>query len=342
MHQGREDWPAFTEGLAAAGWDAIVTAEAIVALEAVRSRLVDMVLLHLPILQAMDMDLPQVLRGICEASFLPIVIVADNPAQEQRCRLLDSGADDVLPTSSSSDEIVARLRALLRIKRHHDALSHSRTQLEQSLGRERELLAKLREHNAYLEDLACTDPLTSLRNVRSFDSTLEQEFKVAKRYDQPLSLLMLDVDHFKSVNDSYGHPSGDCVLRELADILRESVRESDVVARTGGEEFSILLPRADRDQAARLAERIRNETFSRRFLFDGQSMRITVSVGLATYPRDAEIISPRHLVCYADRALLVAKQDGRDRVVPFNSLTLSHRDKRERLRANGRSRPARM
>lgn len=325
MHDGQGDWPAFKEGVAAAGWQTVVTDQAIEALQAVRSRTVDLVLLHLPVLAAIDMDLPQVMRGICENSFLPVVIVADNPAEEERCRLLDSGADDILPASCSANELVARLRAMLRIKGLHDVLACSRAQLEHSLGRERELMAKLRQDNAYLQDLAATDPLTSLRNVRSFDAALEHEFKMARRYDLPLSLLMIDVDHFKGVNDAYGHPSGDCVLRELAAILRASVRESDLVARTGGEEFSILLPRADREQAARLADRVRTEAFRRRFLFGGGVMHITISVGLATYPRDAEITSPRLLVWCADRALLIAKQSGRDRVVPFQTLTLSQR-----------------
>jgi diguanylate cyclase (GGDEF)-like protein len=320
MHQGQGAWPALAQGLASTGWGSIEAAEAIVALEAVRANAVDLVLLHLPVVQAIEMDLPEVLRGVSESLFLPIAIVADNPLQEQRCRLLDSGADEVLPTSLSADELVARLRALLRIKRLHDALAQSRAELEQSLHRERELLAKLRADNAHLQDLASTDPLTGLRNLRMFVPALEHEFKVAKRYDLPLSLLTLDVDHFKMVNDLYGHPSGDCVLRELADILRESVRESDVVARTGGEEFSILLPRADREHALRLAERIRAETFRRRFSFGGIAMHVTVSIGAATYPRDAEIVSPRVLVSCADKALLVAKDSGRDRVVPFHTL----------------------
>jgi diguanylate cyclase len=133
---------------------------------------------------------------------------------------------------------------------------------------------------------------------------------------------MLDVDHFKIVNDTHGHPSGDYVLKELAVILKNSVRDSDVVARTGGEEFSVILPKADREQAAQFAERIRCETSQREFDVYGKKIHVTISIGFATYPLDAEITDAEMLVYFADQALLHAKESGRDRVVPFGELDL--------------------
>jgi two-component system cell cycle response regulator len=130
------------------------------------------------------------------------------------------------------------------VKDLHDKLAASRLALQEALRRERKLLAKLRRDNAHLQALVTTDPLTHVQNRRSFRDILDHEFKMARRYNQPLGLLALDVDHFKVVNDSHGHPSGDYVLKELAVILTRSVRESDVVARTGGEEFCVLLPKA--------------------------------------------------------------------------------------------------
>jgi len=143
---------------------------------------------------------------------------------------------------------------------------------------------------------------------------------MAARYDQPLSLLVLDVDHFKLVNDAFGHPTGDYVLKELAVILQQSVRDSDVVARTGGEEFCILLPKAGPRQAARSAHRIHKEVQSRKFAAYGNRLHVTVSIGWATYPDDPEATDRDKLVYFADQALLVAKETGRNRVVGFHSL----------------------
>jgi len=307
------------------GWRVQHAMESIEALEMVRGGRVDLVLLHMPALETIDMDLPNVMRQVCVDTYLPVMIMAEDPAQQQRCLLLDSGADDVVSEAMHLPELTARIRSLLRIKRLHDCLAQSRQSLQHSLRRERRLLEKLRRDNAHLQDLASTDPLTRVRNVRSFDCVLEQEFKVARRYNHPLSLLMLDVDHFKQVNDTHGHPSGDCVLKELAAILRRNVRDADAVARTGGEEFSIVLPRSDRQQAWRMARRIRDEVSANQFVVYGRRIHVTVSIGTASYPCDAEITSPQMLVYFADKALLRAKNSGRDRAVAFHDLDVALR-----------------
>lgn len=184
---------------------------------------------------------------------------------------------------------------------------------------------KARKDNAYLQDLASCDSLTGLRNVRSFKQVLDHEFKSARRYNRPLSLLILDVDHFKRVNDSFGHPVGDHALKELSLVLRRSVRDSDVVARIGGEEFAVILPHATRKQAWEFAERIRSELASTKITAGSCHLNITVSVGVATYPADVEIAQPEMMVRFSDAALLHAKQTGRDRVVKFCDLPASQR-----------------
>lgn len=316
--------------LALAGWEVIEVAESIDAFAAVKRRHVDLAVLHLPMDDMVAMDLPNVLRGVSSSAYLPVVILADSPAERNRCRFLDSGADDVICTSTSSKELIARLGAVLRVKELHDQLATSRTALEESLRRERKLLAKLRRDNAHLQALVTTDPLTHVQNRRSFADILDHEFRIARRYNQPLSLLGLDVDHFKVVNDCHGHPSGDYVLKELAVILKQAVRDSDVVARVGGEEFSVLLPRADRRQAAQFAERIRKEVFCRKFIVYGQTIHVTVSIGSATHPADAEITEPQMLVYFADQALLEAKESGRDRVVAVGDLSPAVRQRLRR------------
>ncbi len=312
-----------------AGHQMVQARNEVEALSIAKSQRVDLAMLYLPVDETIDMDLPNVLRDVSFAEYLPVVILAENLAEQHRCRFLDSGADDVISNDLSIEEIDARIGALLRVKDLNDQLASSRAALQDALERERELLVKLRSDNERLHALATTDPLTRVQNVRSFRDILNHEFKVAKRYGKPLSMLMLDVDHFKVVNDTHGHPSGDYVLKELAVILTQSVRESDVVARTGGEEFGVLLPRADREKAMSFAERIREEVYGRQFLVYDQDIHVTISIGVATFPEDAEITDPELVVYFSDQALLAAKDQGRDRVVAFHELS---RSVRRRLR----------
>jgi len=335
-HSPAESWRR-GEQLEAVGWHVVQAADSVAALSAAKGQRVDLALLHLPVDDMVAMDLPNVLRSVCPAEYLPVIILADNPAEQHRCRFLDSGADDVISLSTSADEAVARIRAMLRIKRLHDQLATSRLALEESLDRERRLMGKLRRENDHLQILVTTDPLTRVQNRRSLLDLLEHEFKIARRYGQSLSLLCLDVDHFKVVNDSHGHPSGDYVLKELAVILTRAVRDSDVVARTGGEEFCVLLPKAGREQAAQFAERIRTEICNRKFIVHGETIHVTASLGAATWPADAEITEPEMLYYFGDQALLVAKESGRDRVVAACELDPAVRN---RLRRQYEAAPA--
>jgi len=306
--------------LTLAGWTARNVDAPVEVLAAVRVGEVDLVLLDMSVNASVDMDLPNVLRRVSPFPYLPVMILADVVGEDRRCDLLDSGADDIVSDGTPGGELVARAGALLRLKGLNDELAASRADLAEALTRERQLLAKLRRDNAELRLLCTTDPLTRVQNVRSFHNLLEHEFKIARRYNQSLSLLMLDLDHFKVVNDTHGHPSGDYVLKELAVILEQSVRQSDVVGRTGGEEFSILLPKADRKKAAQFARRIRKEVRARQFAVYGRTISVTVSIGVATCPADAEITEADMFLYCADQALLIAKESGRDRVVAYGDL----------------------
>ena len=286
------------------------------ALRAVEAECVDLALLHLSPTQAAQTDLPGAIQRQSGGAYLPVVVISDQQAGEkQRCQCLDSGANDILPESISPDELWARMNALLRIKNLQDALNDSRRALQEALRREHELLTKLRDDNDRLSRQVVTDPLNRLYNLRYFERFLADEFKIARRYGHSLGLLVLDLDHFKMVNDRHGHPAGDFVLKEFSVVLRQNVRESDVVARTGGEEFAIILPRATRSQADYFAQRIRRTVADHRFLTGSTEIGITCSVGLACFGCDADVTSPQHLIYYADQALLAAKQSGRDCVV---------------------------
>ena len=319
-----------------AGWNVLPAVEYIEALAAVRSQRVDLVLLDLPADDAVATDFANILRGVAPAAYLPVIIMADSAADRQRCRFLNAGADDVVCLKTSPSELVARVGAMLRVKQLHDELALSRAELAEALRRERKLMAKLRRDNANLQTLVTTDPLTHVENRRSFQDILAHEFSVARRYNHPLSLLALDVDHFKMVNDCHGHPSGDYVLKEFAVILKRTVRDSDVVARTGGEEFAILLPKAGAAEAMHLARRVRQAVAERCFSAYGRTIRVTTSVGLASYPSDAEITEPDILVYLADQALLTAKETGRDRVVALCEIPMPVRNRwRQRYRQGG-------
>ncbi len=165
-----------------------------------------------------------------------------------------------------------------------------------------------------MHNLASTDGLTGLWNHRRMHDLLREEMKRSMRYHRALSVLMLDVDSFKTFNDTYGHPQGDHLLRGIADILRTNVRAVDHVGRYGGEEFLAILPETSKDDACRMAERIRTAVEELAFIVvDGHEIRRTVSVGVASYPEDA--LSPSDLVQRADDALYRAKRAGKNRVL---------------------------
>lgn len=163
-----------------------------------------------------------------------------------------------------------------------------------------------------VKSMADHDGLTQIANRRRFDERLDEEAERHGRYDQSLSLILMDLDHFKRVNDTYGHPTGDCVLRDMAALLVDSLRSSDFPARYGGEEFAVILPHTSRAQAVQLAERIRLRASLRNFGGSNGDVRITVSAGVASLAPGAR---GQELLCLADQALYLAKNGGRNLVV---------------------------
>ncbi len=163
------------------------------------------------------------------------------------------------------------------------------------------------------------DPLTGLWNRLAFDEALAREVELARRAHRPLSLVVLDVDHFKHINDQYGHDAGDAILRCIAATAQRCCRASDMVFRYGGEEFVLLLGNTDQMGACRLAERLRRQVARSQCLYDGVPLRATVSLGVAAW-RDGE--DGEHLFRRADEALYQAKAAGRNRVRGYSELAL--------------------
>lgn len=164
----------------------------------------------------------------------------------------------------------------------------------------------------FTEDLANFDGLTKVYTRRIFDEYIEIEFKKTKKHNSYLSLFLIDIDHFKNFNDTYGHQIGDFVLQEIANVLKKNLRDSDLTARYGGEEFAAILSGTDIEGARVVAERIRKKVEETLFTFNGYQLKITVSIGVATY--SPEDMNEKELICRADQALYQAKQNGRNMV----------------------------
>jgi diguanylate cyclase (GGDEF)-like protein len=164
-----------------------------------------------------------------------------------------------------------------------------------------------------MSESALRDGLTKAFNKRYFSERLESEYQYAIRHDTPLSLLFLDIDHFKRINDQHGHQAGDYVLVELASLVAHALRNEDIFSRYGGEEFAIISRGTEIGDGAALAERLRDAVEQHEFVFHGTSIPVTISVGVARAPR-AGVHSPAELVSVADETMYEAKRSGRNRV----------------------------
>jgi diguanylate cyclase (GGDEF)-like protein len=226
-------------------------------------------------------------------AFVPIILLTALEDLESKRRGMAAGADDFLTKPVSQLELQIRLSSMLRIKVLTDQLARA---------------------NAQLAELAVTDPLTGLHNRRHLFVEMEREFARSQRYKRPLACYMIDIDHFKQVNDTYGHQIGDRVLVLMAEVIKGSVRNTDIAGRFGGEEFMILAPETPTSAGMVLAERVRQRVTARTAAAGPEVPRVTVSVGLATteHPQASD---PNELVRLADEALYRAKDGGRDRVV---------------------------
>jgi diguanylate cyclase len=187
--------------------------------------------------------------------------------------------------------------------------------LEASLKASRHEISQLQNNLDAVRSESLTDPLTTLANRKFFDLTLEKAIAEAVKTGEPLSLLMADIDHFKKINDTFGHLTGDQVLRRVAHAMKQNIKGQDLAARYGGEEFAIVLPRTSLDRAGAVAEQIRNAITAKPLMkrSTGEQLgRVTISIGLAALRPDD---TPHSFIGRADAALYVAKRQGRNRVI---------------------------
>jgi diguanylate cyclase (GGDEF)-like protein len=232
-----------------------------------------------------------------ETRDIPVIFLSAHDETEVQVNGLAIGANDFIAKPFNADELVARVDVAIRLKRERDQLRASAD--------------KARGEAVVAQEQALTDALTGLLNRYGLQRSLARELSEARRYNRLLSCLMIDMDHFKLVNDRFGHSVGDTALQQAARVLTEVVRGSDLVFRYGGEEFLALLPETDLEGAAALAEKIRSTAAGRLFGDGEHAFNLTLSIGAASLS-DGE--SGNDMIARADMALYQAKAHGRNRV----------------------------
>jgi len=269
------------------------------ALRRARSEPPDLIILDIMLQDVDGFSVCRWLRTDDTTRFLPIIMLTARDHLNDRVQGLKAGANDYLPKPFQTEELEARIYAALRVRTRHTELQQRNVQLE----------SMLRE----VEQLAITDALTGVFNRRRFSDVLAREFALSKRYHRSLCCVLLDLDHFKLVNDQYGHDTGDQLLKQLAQELVDTVREVDLVARYGGEEFALLLPHTAKHNGGLAAQRMAEAIRELNFAVPGGSLQVTASFGVAC-AKDIASGEALDLVRAADAALYRAKELGRNRI----------------------------
>ncbi len=258
----------------------------------------DLILLDLKMPGLDGMSVARRLQQDPATSGIPMILLTACHDTNTKVEAFATGAQDYITKPFECEEIDARILAALN---------------------RRQTMLKLQSSNEQMEQLLKLDEKTGLYNFREFRHRLREEWQRAERYGAPLSLIFLDLDDFREINNTYGHPAGDQALKEFATLVSGGARANDFAARYGGEEFAIILPHTDGEMGKRVAQRIVAAVREFVFLEDRTPTHVTVSAGVATYPASAEIDSMDELVRAADGALYRAKDAGKDCVIQFAS-----------------------
>jgi two-component system cell cycle response regulator len=270
--------------------------------EAVRlatSETIDAVLLDVEMPGMDGLQALRLLRSGKAHRYLPVLVLSVNSDRTRRLTAFQLGADDFIAKPWDDEELLIRLRRSLAVRARFDALAGETAELHQQ---------------------AITDGLTQVHNHRFFEERLKDEFRRAQRYDDPLALVLLDIDDFKGVNDRFGHQEGDRVLRDVAAAMKKAIRDTDMVARYGGEEFALLLPKTHLAGALTVAERVWKEVGLLKAGV-GQAVHVTASLGISGYP-NRSVISADQLFRTADDALYRAKREGRNKICLYQQVSL--------------------
>lgn len=278
------------------GYEVSVEHDAEVALDRARAGDFDIIIVNMSIEATDPLRLCSSIRSFEETRITPLLAIVRQGDTRKLVRALDIGVNDYLTRPVDRNELTARVTTQLRRKRYVDQL---RSSFQASL------------------EMAVTDQLTGLYNRRYLASHLSAMFDRASWTGRPLATMVLDIDHFKQINDTYGHDAGDKVLKEFADCVSSSVRGIDLACRYGGEEFLVAMPDTDMAFAEIIAERLRQEIAGRKFVVNGgrDTIQVTVSIGIASTENGPEGDTAQKLIKRADEALYQAKSSGRNRVI---------------------------
>lgn len=274
-------------------FDTDVASSGQMAIEKMTSTPYDLVLLDVMMPGMSGFEVCKTIREQLGLTRVPVIFLTAKGEKEDVIEGISTGANDYITKPFEAEILIAKVRGFLEHKRISD---------------------ELEQKNELLKSLAITDDLTGAYNHRYFVQKLDEEFARSKRLGLHLSLIMCDLDHFKRVNDTYGHLVGDAVLRELARIVMDNIRKYDTFARYGGEEFALILPQADGPAAVREADRLRRLVSVTPFEHMPCCGEITISCGVAVFPNH-DILKAEDMVRLADSALYEAKNGGRNRVV---------------------------
>ncbi len=255
----------------------------------------DLILLDVMMPEMDGIEVCKQIKGMSQYEEIPIIFVTASHENKTIMEAFEQGAVDYITKPFYSGELLARVKIHLELK-------YTRDELKKTL--------------ISLNTLATIDGLTGVFNRRHLFILAEQEFHRVRRYGSSFSVFILDVDHFKQINDNYGHNIGDETLKSLAITTQELLRKVDLFGRFGGEEFVVFLPETDIDQALQVAERIRQKIANLNLEFDSKILPITVSIGLATYVSTDPTID--EMLKRADLALYEAKRGGRNQVVVYD------------------------
>ncbi len=250
-----------------------------------------------------DMDGFETCRQLKEnvlTRHIPVIFTTALTDVKSKVKGFEVGGEDYVTKPFHIAEVLARVKMHI-----------SRRQLEQTLRLE---IFERRRVEAELRKLATTDPLTGIYNRRHFFHLAEREFERRQRYKESISIIMLDLDYFKQINDTYGHTAGDKVLNTAVQHFQDSLRKVDVLARYGGEEFVILLPETGCEHAKQMAERLRTRLANAPIRIDGKELKITASFGIASASKEDNTVNLDILLNRADKALYKAKDSGRNAI----------------------------
>ena len=277
-----------------------------------------MVLKHDFALILMDVQMPdmdgfetaEMIRLSDDTAHIPIIFVtAINKEEKHIFKGYQSGAVDYLFKPLEAEILLSKVSVFLSLYNQKQELQHLVNELTQSK-------KLIEEQNEILTRLSIHDDLTGLFNRRHLNTMLEQEFYRCKRYGNNMAVLLLDLDHFKTVNDTHGHKFGDFVLKMFSRRILESTRSTDLIFRIGGEEFLVLLPQSDLQSSMAVGEKIRKLCETQLYSEGSVSMQVTTSIGIASFQENSPEV-PNAIIAKADEALYQAKNGGRNRVVVF-------------------------